>query len=313
MNHALPISVIMPVYNGEKYLKEAIESILSQIFRDFEFIIINDGSTDKTLEIIQSFSDPRIKLISQENKGIIYSLNRGITESRGKYIARMDADDISLPKRFEKQYKFLENNQEYGIIGATFLIINEGNQIAGVNAVLLDDEDLKKEIIVETTFGHGTVMMKKSILNVIGYYNPKALHAEDFDLWTRFAEKSKMANLPEALYLWRDNPQGISRTKELIQSKSAQKIQKAQVYKFADLNRQKIINFKKVRKYHNEKIEYSGQKIVIQRKKRLSFIYLILSYHALQQKYFLLAAKMLLMSILIHSTTIWNTLSRKTA
>ncbi len=313
MNHAPPISVIMPVYNGEKYLKEAIESILNQTFRDFEFIIINDGSTDKTLEIIQSFADPRIRLINQENKGIICSLNKGIAESRGKYIARMDADDISLPERFEKQYKFLENNQEYGIIGATFLIINEGNQITGANAVLLKDEDLKKEIIIETTFGHGTVMMKKSILNVIEYYNPKALHAEDFDLWTRFAEKSKMANLPEALYLWRDNPQGISRTKELIQSKSAQKIQKVQVYKFAALNRQKIINFKKIKIYRNEKIEYGGQKIVIQRKKRLSLIYLILSYHAFQYKYFLLAAKMLFMSLIIHPTIIWNILFRKTA
>ena len=112
----------MPVYNGEKYLQEAIESILNQTFKDFEFIIINDGSTDKTLEIIKSFTDPRIKLITQENRGIIYSLNKGITESRGKYIARMDADDISLPERLEKEYRFLEQNPNYGIVGTTFLI-----------------------------------------------------------------------------------------------------------------------------------------------------------------------------------------------
>ena len=312
MNKAPQISVIMPVYNGEKYLKEAIESILDQTFRDFEFIIINDGSTDKTAEIIKSFNDARIQLINQKNAGIILSLNRGISESRGKYIARMDADDISLPERLEKEYRFLEQNPKYGIVGTTFLIINKNNQVIGVNAVLLENEDLKKEIIIETTFGHGTVMMRKSVLDTVGYYNPKALHAEDFDLWTRFAEKSKMANLSEVLYLWRDNPQGISRTKNLTQSKNAQKIQEIQIYKFANLNRQKIINFKKNKTYHDEKIEYNGQKVVIQRKKRLSFIYFIISYHALQQKYFLLALKMLFMGLIIHPATIWNILSKKT-
>ena len=312
MNKTPQISVIMPVYNGEKYLREALESILNQTFKDFEFIIINDGSTDKTLETIQSFTDPRIKLITQENRGIIYSLNKGITESRGKYIARMDADDISLPERLEKEYRFLEQNPNYGIVGTTFLIINKNNQVIGVNAVLLENEDLEKEIIIETTFGHGTVMMRKSVLDTVGYYNPKALHAEDFDLWTRFAEKSKMANLSEVLYLWRDNPQGISRTKNLTQSKNAQKIQEIQIYKFANLNRQKIINFKKNKTYHDEKIEYNGQKVVIQRKKRLSFVCFILSYHALQQKYFLLALKMLFMGLIIHPATIWNILSKKT-
>jgi len=113
------VSIVMSVYNAQKYLDEAIESILNQTYSNFEFIIINDGSTDKSLEIIENYAkkDSRIIVINRENKGLIYSLNEGIRKANGKYIARMDADDISLPQRLEKQVEFMEKNKNIGICG----------------------------------------------------------------------------------------------------------------------------------------------------------------------------------------------------
>ena len=111
------ISVVMSVYNGEKYLKRSIDSILNQTFKDFEFIIINDGSTDKSLEIIKSYDDDRIVLIDQENKGLTKSLNIGIKTASGKYIARQDADDVSLPDRLKKQVDFLEVREDVVLLG----------------------------------------------------------------------------------------------------------------------------------------------------------------------------------------------------
>src|SRR4051812_30773328 len=125
------ISVVMPVLNGEKYLREATESILNQTFKDFEFIIINDGSTDRTEEIIQSFADPRIVYIKNEkNVGLSRVFNQGIRAAQGTYIARMDADDISLLHRFEKELEYLENNPKIDIVGSAMMIIDaEGKKV----------------------------------------------------------------------------------------------------------------------------------------------------------------------------------------
>ena len=115
------VTVLMAVYNGEKFLKEAMESILTQTFTDFEFLIINDGSTDNSVKIIEEFNDPRIRLIHNEkNLKLIASLNKGISLAKGKYIARMDCDDISMPYRLEKEVDFLENSLEYGLVGTCY-------------------------------------------------------------------------------------------------------------------------------------------------------------------------------------------------
>ena len=122
------ISVVMPVYNGDKYLQEAIESILNQTEGDFEFIIINDGSTDDSPALIDKYRelDSRIKVITQENKGLISSLNTGIDEAKGKYIARMDADDVSLPERFRTQLEYMEKNSKIGACGSWAKVFDEG-------------------------------------------------------------------------------------------------------------------------------------------------------------------------------------------
>lgn len=307
------ISVIMPVYNGEKYLNDAIKSILNQTFNDFEFIIINDGSTDKTLEIIQSFADPRIKLINQENKGIIHSLNKGISESRGKYIARMDADDISLPERLEKQYKFLENNPEYGIIGSTYFTMNQDGAISGVQPVLLHNEDLKKELIFQTVFGHGTVMMRKNIINALGgYSNSKnALHVEDYELWVRFAQKTKMANLSDTLYIWRANPEGVSRSKEIIQRKNAENVRLQQLKKINDISAPNIFNIKNLLKYKNEKIQCNGKKYTIRRRDRISLLYFRISYFSFKHRFILKGIKAMILSLMLNPFTIFSIIRDK--
>ena len=122
------ISVLMPAYNAEKYIGEAIESILNQTYKDFEFIIINDGSIDRTEDIILSYDDPRIiYLKNKENSGIVASLNNGLKQAKGQYVARMDADDISLPTRFEKQLQYMESNQHIFVLGTSLILFGENS------------------------------------------------------------------------------------------------------------------------------------------------------------------------------------------
>ncbi|MFA6136378.1 MAG: glycosyltransferase [Candidatus Paceibacterota bacterium] len=211
------ISVVMSVYNGEKFLKGAINSILSQTFTDFEFIIINDGSTDKSLDTIKTYQDPRIKIISRENKGLTHSLNEGIKMSKGSYIARMDADDISLPTRLEEQIKFLELNKEIAICGTWAKIIDEKGEEMGEYKTPINNEEIKRRIIFHNPFIHPSVMFKKEIMETVGLYNPKLKHVEDYELWTRIVSKFKTANIPQFLLKYRQNKTGItSRNRSLM-------------------------------------------------------------------------------------------------
>lgn len=207
------ISVVLSVYNGEKYLSEAIESILTQTYKNFEFIIINDGSTDKSPEIINSYQehDNRITVISRENKGLIDSLNEGIKKAEGKYIARMDADDISLPVRFEEQVKFMEDNPDIGISGSA--VIRFGKNIKTVTWKLLKNNDaIKSELLFSSTFAHPSVIMNREmIIKNNLFYDNQFLHAEDFELWTRMAKITNMSNLPKPLLKYRVVESSITR------------------------------------------------------------------------------------------------------
>ena len=191
----------MSVYNGEKYLSEAIESILIQTYKNFEFIIIDDGSTDKSFEIIHHYQkqDNRIILISRENRGLIASLNEGIKKAQGKYIVRMDADDISVPTRFEVQVKFMEANSDIGISGSA--VIRFGENIKTVTWKLLkNNEAIKSELLFSSTFAHPSVIMNKTMIFKYNlFYDNQFLHAEDFELWTRMAKVTQMANLSKPL------------------------------------------------------------------------------------------------------------------
>lgn len=186
MNQVPPISVIMSVYNGEKYLKEAIESILSQTFTDFEFIIVNDKSIDNSSKIISEFNDPRIIVIENlENIGLTKSLNKALKVAKGEYIARMDCDDISLPKRFEIQKKFLDENKDIVCVGSGTIIIDGAGRETGGKNPISDHELLKFYVILKNQITHSTVMFRKSIILNIGGYNELVKYAQDYDLWSR--------------------------------------------------------------------------------------------------------------------------------
>lgn len=202
------VTVLMPVYNGANYLNEAIESILNQTFTDFEFLIIDDGSTDNSVQIIQSYPDNRIRLECNEtNQKLIFTLNKGIDLAQGEYIARMDCDDISLPERLAKQVDFLDTNPDVGLCGTTLSVMNSG--------VAFDHpshpEEIKCRLLFNCCINHPTVMMRKDILiNNNCYYNADALHAEDYDLWIKLANITKLANLNEVLLFYRMHPEQIT-------------------------------------------------------------------------------------------------------
>jgi len=224
--HKPLVSVVMSVYNGASYVKEAIESILNQTYVHFEFLIINDGSTDSSLEIIYSFSDPRIKLIDNGvNKGLIYSLNKGLDEAQGKYIARMDADDISLPTRFEKQVAYLERHQTIGIVGSDYIAFT--NDSSKYITSIRNSSQIKTFLLFGATVCHPTLMLRKSVIDECNFrYSSEAKHVEDFDLWTRMSVHTHFANIDEALLKYRDHPGQVSHAYSYIQKENSDIVRK---------------------------------------------------------------------------------------
>jgi len=192
------ISVIMSVYNGERYLKQAIESILNQTFTDFELIIVNDGSTDNSLKIIQSYDDTRIRLINNKaNIGLTKSLNKAIKQAHGKYIARQDADDISLHNRFEEQLRYFERYLNVALLGTSVYLIDENGKTLGKRIALTNPG---KQLLKENQFNHGSTMFKKEAVVRLGEYNELLRYSQDYELWLRMAKHYEVRNLARALY-----------------------------------------------------------------------------------------------------------------
>jgi glycosyltransferase involved in cell wall biosynthesis len=198
------VSIVMPVYNGERYIKEAIESILDQTFEDFELIIVNDGSNDKTLQIIKQYAakDERIKVISRQNKGVSASRNEAIGRAKGKYIAMQDADDISYKERLRKQVQNLEANSDVGLLGMNYYVIDEKGKKNFTTNVFTNPHDLKLAEIFSNQFGQGTIMARAKYLRDNQYEEDLRL-GEDYDLWARLSHVTNIANLAEPLYEWR--------------------------------------------------------------------------------------------------------------
>ena len=212
--HNPTISVIMSVYNSEKYLTEAIESILNQTFKDFEFIIINDGSTDKSLDIIRKYQkkDKRIILINnKKNLGLIKSLNNGLRRSRGKYIARMDSDDISLIKRFQTQYDYLEQNQDIFLVGTGLIQIDENSNDIIKSKPIRGVEFIKQLLEKRNCIAHPTIMFKNKERY---FYRNKMLYCEDYDLYLRLLnDEKKIDNIHNILLKYRVTKDSISNSK----------------------------------------------------------------------------------------------------
>jgi len=208
------ISVIMAVYNGEKYLEEAIESILDQSFDDFEFIIVDDGSIDRTSEILREYAkkDERIKIITNsKNIGLTKSLNKAIEQAKGEYIARQDADDISAPERLEKQIRLLESNDNLGCVGCNASVIDENGGF--IRKVVLPRTDLNLYIRKRNCFIHGSLIFPRHVLEEINGYDEKMKLAQDYDLILRISKRYKFGFVDEFLYFLRSGKIGISHKK----------------------------------------------------------------------------------------------------
>ncbi len=215
------VSVVMSVYNGERYLRESVDSILIQTFNDFEFIIINDGSTDSTSAILDTYKDNRIILLNQKNAGLTKSLNKGISIAKGKYIARQDADDISKPERFEKEVSFMEENPHVGLLSCWFEFIDETGQVRRQARLPVEDGLLRERLIEINQFSHPGAMIRKEILTHTGLYREYFKYAQDYDLWLRISEKSEISNLPDFLVQYRESAAAISSKLILLQSRYA--------------------------------------------------------------------------------------------
>ncbi len=220
------ISVLMPVFNSEDFIRGAVDSILNQTFKDFELLVIDDGSTDNTWKIINSFSDTRlVKLKNPKNKGIVCSLNKALKLARGKYIARMDSDDISVADRLEKQYKFMENHPEIDVCGSWVRYFTRVPGIRRTYGTKLKPEAIKASFLFENVIQHPTVVCRKKIFKNKSYSHGYP-HAEDYALWVTLADTSSFAIYPEILLNYRLHKNQIGQRENIVQSDSVKRVHK---------------------------------------------------------------------------------------
>ena len=222
------VSVVMPAYNSEKYIAEAIESILNQTYKNFEFIIVHDGSTDKTLEIIQKYAkkDKRIRVIDNEkNIGNNRSRNKGIFASQGKYIATQDSDDISLLRRFKEQVDFLEKSQDVAVVGSDIELFNgETGEIISIRRYPETDQGLRKMIFFSSPFAQPATMIRKEAIIELGGYSGRFLVSEDLDMWFRIGTYYKFASIPSVLLRYRVHKNSLTGRKLKTMEKIANQL-----------------------------------------------------------------------------------------
>ncbi len=201
------VTILMPVYNAERYIKTAIDSVLCQTFTDFELLIVDDGSSDSTKDIIHTYDDKRMVAIEKTHQGISHALNAGLRHARGKYIARFDADDICFPERIEKQVGFLNAHPEYILAGSDAeYIIDTGEFLFDFQCIAHSHEEIMEKLYFYCPFIHSSVMYLKSSVRDAGGYPEDAHQFEDYLLWIQLAQSGKFCNIPEPLIKVRFNP-----------------------------------------------------------------------------------------------------------
>ncbi|MCP4109965.1 MAG: glycosyltransferase, partial [Desulfobacteraceae bacterium] len=232
-----PVSVVMNAYNKEEYIGQTIESILGQTFGDFEFIIVNDGSTDNTSEVIAKYKDSRIRVFHHENRGIRATLNRGFGEAGGKYIAHIDADDVATPNRLQVQFDFMEKHPDHVLIGCWCKVLNENNDIVELWCPPMDDMGIRWAQLFDNVLGHSGFFIRREIMDGEEWY--KTPYAEEYDLAVRLSQKGKLACIPEVLVIYRDLVEGgITDTKWSQQKGFSEKISMAQL---ADMMKEDVV------------------------------------------------------------------------
>ena len=222
------VMVLMPVYNGEKYIKDAVDSILSQTYRDFEFLIINDGSTDGSMEVLKTYKDPRIHIVHNEkNLGVILTLNKGIDLAQGEYIARMDCDDISLPERLEKQVSFMDAHPEIAACGTWLETMDTRESILRYPVA---PDIIKCRLLFENSMAHPSTIIRTHILREDNLrYDPDYKHAEDYQFWVKISRRHLLTNIDEVLYRYRIHDKNVSVVHKGVQLDSANKVRKGQL------------------------------------------------------------------------------------
>ncbi|MBW2661271.1 MAG: glycosyltransferase [Deltaproteobacteria bacterium] len=297
------VSVVMPVFNGEKYLNEAVDSILDQRFKDFEFIIINDGSVDNTSKILDSYSDGRIRLVQRENRGFAYSLNEAIQLAEGKYIARMDADDVALENRLRLQYEFMESHSGVDILGGQADIIDEYGRLIGEMRKPASWPNISKYIKYACPLCHPTYFVREHVYDIIkGYRNIPPV--EDYDFLFRAFEKGcVMRNLPEKILKYRKTNNSMTANnflRTVTLTSQVQKLHVLRVNSTGSIDRIDSINY--VLKKYNKKPNFwfnfvynSRNKLLAIRKRQkglkkyLLFVSIIVvslgNYHIFQNTY----------------------------
>lgn len=222
------VSVILPVYNGAEYLRDCLDSLMHQTFGDFELVIIDDCSTDQTPDIIKQYSDTRIRYFKNDtNSGIVFSLNKAISLSQGEYIARMDADDICLPERLEKQVAFLDEHSDFGLISTWFEMFGAAN---GIVRYETDPERIKCKLLFSLQLLHPGWMLRRSLLADHALsYKEDYKYAEDWDLLVRAATVTRFSNIPQVLMRYRINPKQITHVFSEPQQKVADQVARDQL------------------------------------------------------------------------------------
>ncbi|MDR1544610.1 MAG: glycosyltransferase [Prevotellaceae bacterium] len=204
------VSVNIPVKNGKKYLKQCIESVLNQTFSDFELLIVNDGSTDETANIVRSFSDKRIRFFENETcKGIAFTRNFAVELSRGKYIAVFDCDDVMLPEKLQKQVDFLKKNPDFALVGSSIEKIDKKGVVIGKQIYKLPENLIKSQLFFDNYFAQPSMLIRREVFEKFRY-NPQFMMASDYAFWSQIAENHKVANLKEILIKYRIHSQSIT-------------------------------------------------------------------------------------------------------
>ena len=232
MKRRSEVTVLMPVYNAQAHVKEAVESVLNQTFKDFELLIIDDGSTDRSIEIIKSLNDPRINIHGLEtNKGLVNALNVGLDLVDSKYIARADADDICLPNRLLRQVEFMEKNTDVGALGTGFNSLMPDGSIKPGGRFVEDHNSIRLKHLYIIQIIHGTSMLRTEVIKKNQLkFDPSFVHAEDYDFFDRLSSVSRIANIQDSLYLIRNHENRVSEKFAAIQKKNSNKV-KLRIFK----------------------------------------------------------------------------------
>jgi len=206
------VSVVLPVHDGERFLAEAVDSILRQTLADLELVVVDDGSTDGTRRILAGYDDARLQVVSRPRRGLVPALQAGISEARAAYVARMDADDVSEPLRLERQVELLERRPRVGMAATWVAVTDEQGRELRRHVIPSENDDLVRRLLLRNPFQHGSVLLRRAALDSAGGYRDDYGANEDYDLWRRLARSWELACVPEVLYRYRVHSRAVTQT-----------------------------------------------------------------------------------------------------